>query len=92
MTTDYSKEIYDKYYNINNRILVITLKDNTVLEGILIGFIHGDSDDPFIIKWHFVDKNELETFQQGLDLSIDGNPEKGKMIEQNDIKNVSFKK
>lgn len=91
MTTDYSKEIYDKYYNIKNRILVITLNDNTILEGALVSFIHGDSDDPFIIKWHFIDKEELEAFHQGLDVSIEGNQDKGKIIRQKDIKNVRFK-
>lgn len=91
MKTDYSTEIYDKYYNIKNRIVVITLKDNSVLEGMLVGFIHGDSDEPFIIKWHFIKKEELETFNQGLDVSIVGDHDTGRMINQKDIKSVRFK-
>ena len=91
MTTDYSKEIYHKYYNIKDRILIITLKDNTILEGVLVGFIHGDPDDSFIIKWHFVDKKDLKAFHEGLDVSIEGNQDKGRIIEQKDIKNVHFK-
>jgi hypothetical protein len=91
METDYSREIYSKYYNVKNRTVVITLKDNTVFEGRLVSFIHGDADEPFIIKWHFVDKNEIESFQQGLDISIGGNRDSGQIIKQKDIKNVRFK-
>jgi hypothetical protein len=38
MDADYSKEIYNNYYNIKDKVVMITLRDDTVLEGKLIGF------------------------------------------------------
>lgn len=91
-TNDFSKEIYNKYYN-KSKLLEITLKDNTVLEGKLVSFFHGDpsSNEPFIIRWHFVAKGEIEMYQKGLDTAIDSGQETGKIIEQKNIKHVRFK-
>jgi hypothetical protein len=35
---DYSKEIYDKYYNSEGNIIQIFLKNGSMLEGAFIGF------------------------------------------------------
>jgi len=77
---DYSREIFKKYYNREKRTLEITLKDKTILEGKLTGFIHGDENvgEPYIIRWHFLDKDEV--FK-----------EYSKIINQADIKSVKFK-
>ena len=94
MEKDFSKEIYDKYYNSKDKILIITLKDNTFLEGILVSFMHGDPEDgePFINKWHFVDKDEMDEYNKGLDVALENNQDKGRIIAQKDIKDVRFKK
>jgi hypothetical protein len=91
METDYSREIYKKYLNSKDRILVITLRDNTILEGILVSFIHGNPEEgeSFIKSWHFIDKNEIEVYR--LDISLDSNLDIGRMIEQKNIQQVSFK-
>ena len=90
-TKDFSKEIYETYYNAKGRILEITLKDNTVLEGVFISFFHGDADlgEPYIIRWHFIDKKEIQNdhipFPMDEDITI------GKIINQEDIKSIKFK-
>lgn len=93
MDSDYSKEIYDKYYNIKDKVVKITLKDNSVLEGKLVGFFHGDKDsgELFIKKWHFVDENKIEAYQEGLSISMEGIKDVDRIIDQNEIKNVRFK-
>lgn len=93
MEKDPSREIYDNYYNIKDRTVVITLRDNTMLEGKLVSFFHGDkdADEPFVVQWHFVDKNEIDEYQKGLKLSIDGNQDVGIIIKQEDIKEIRFK-
>jgi len=89
--SDYSKKIYDKYYNSESRILQIFLKDGSVLEGIFVGFFHGDQEagEPFIINWHFIDKDEISDYNTSS--SIEGISEFGSIIHQKDIKSVKFK-
>jgi len=93
MGADFSKEIYDKYFNVKDRMVEVTLKDNTVLEGILVSFFHGGNEigGPFIVRWHFIDKKDIEAYHKGLDVSLDGNQDMGRIIEQKDIKGVRFK-
>ncbi|MGZ4056893.1 MAG: hypothetical protein ACXVPU_09125 [Bacteroidia bacterium] len=87
---DYSKEIFEKYYGIKDRILEILLNDDTILEGILVSFFHGDPDsETYIVKWHFIDKNEISKYLN--EISIDGSEEFGRIIMQEDIKSVKFK-
>ena len=92
MEKDYSLEIYEKYFSSKNKIVTITLKNNTVLEGMLVSFIHGDPEegDPYVTGWHFVDKKDMEAYQEGLDVSLEGNQDVGKIIEQKNIKEVKF--
>lgn len=90
-TKDFSKEIYETYYDAKDKILEITLKDNTVLEGIFISFFHGDPDlgEPFVIRWHFIDKNEIPNNHSPIPTDEDATF--GKIIKQEDIKSISFK-
>jgi hypothetical protein len=93
MKTDFSKEIYETYYNIPGRIILITLANNNVLEGRFVGFFHGDEDagEPFIRKWHFISVAEIEKHSAGLDISLEMNQDFGRVIDQKDIKKVCFK-
>lgn len=89
MKNDYSKEIFEKYFSVKNKTLVITLNDGTVLEGFLVSFSHGDegSDDPFIVRWHFVDQRDMSKYEKMFSI---GGEETGRSLEQRDIKNVHF--
>jgi hypothetical protein len=91
MKEDYSQEIFSKYYNSKDQVLEITLKDNTVLEGILTSFFHGDEDEgePYICKWHFIDKHDISKHNNFF--SLDDRDEYVKTINQEDIKSVKFK-
>lgn len=85
---DYSKEILEKYYHPEGKILKITLLDNSIIRGIFTGFFHGDAEDsPYIIKWHFIDKKDISKFNK---FAVSQNEKLGKIIEQKDIKNVTF--
>ncbi len=88
---DYSKEIFKKYFNSKDQILEITLKDNTVLEGIFFSYFYGNENigEPFIIKWHFMDKNEIPKHNSLI--SIDWGESFGRIINQKDIKRVRLK-
>ena len=82
---DYSREIYDTYYSAN-KPLRITLKNGKVLEGNLAGVFHGDPDsnEPFVIRWHFlgIGEEEMEPLS---------NDEPGVFLDQKDIARVEFK-
>jgi len=87
MKRDLSEELYKKYFRLNDRKVEITLKNNVVLKGILVGFFRGDEDaeEPCIERWHLADeKNE---FSLGLDafgfLS-------GTIVKQKDIAEILF--
>lgn len=88
---DHSKEIFEKYFSSKEKMIKVTLKNNEVLEGIFVSFIHGDesADEPFIIKWHFIDKKDIERYKNFP--QIDFGEEYGKEIDQSEIRSVSFK-
>ncbi len=88
---DFSREIFEKYYNSNGRILKISLRDQTELEGLLVGFYHGDEDEdePFIYKWDFIDKNNITDLEKILPLSFDDQKAE-RIIFQKDIESVTF--
>jgi hypothetical protein len=91
MKKDFSKEIFENYVGLNNRILKIELKDGKILEGVLVSFIEGnrDFDEPYIIRWHFVPENDIERYKKFP--PIDFGEEIGFEINQDDIKSVTFK-
>ena len=90
-TKDNSKEIYNKFFENKDKLIGVTLKNGKVLRGIFVSFVHGDEDsnDPFIIKWHFINENDIEKHKHMF--SIDGNEDLGVMIDQKDIDSVKFK-
>lgn len=90
-TKDNSKEIYNNYFDNKDQLLEVTLKNGNVLTGIFVSFVHGDEDsnEPFIIKWHFINEKDIEKHKHMF--SIDGNEDIGIMIEQKDIVHVKFK-
>jgi hypothetical protein len=90
MKKDYSKEIYDTYFNKKERIVKVVLNDGTELEGIFVSFFHGDQEgnDTFIVKWHFIEKEDIPKYKRGI--PIDGDSEIGIIIHQKDIKVVTF--
>jgi hypothetical protein len=88
---DYSKEIYDKYCNSEDRILQVFLKDGFMLEGIFVGYFHGDIDagEHYIHKWHFVPESEIEKYH--LVATAEMKNKFGRMIRQEEIARVQFK-
>lgn len=86
---DFSQDIYAKYYNSRGEPFEITLNDGATLEGIFIGFFHGEKDrgEPYIFMWRFISKEEIDDYNHS--------PEKyqsmGRVIYQKDIKAVRFK-
>ncbi len=89
---DYSKEIYDKYYSSNGKTLKIVLKDDSVLNGIFVGFSNGDIElgEPHIISWHFVPETEIKKYRTEI-LAVETMQEYGRIIKQEDIKSITFK-
>ena len=85
---DFSRELYDTYYNPKGKLLSIKLNDGTIHEGIFIGFFHGEQDrhEPFIIMWRFVQKDEIDDFNY----SPYKYQEYGRIIHQKDIASVHF--
>lgn len=63
MNTDFSKLLYDKYFSLKNRNIVILLKNGRLIKGVIFGFYRGDedSDEPYIIKWHIIKNNTGRT-------------------------------
>ena len=88
---DYSRVLYEKFFNTKGRILKITLNDNSVMEGIFIAFFHGDEEakEPFISKWHFIREEDIPEYKKFT--GLDTEDSKRIIINQEDIKNVSFK-
>ncbi len=89
---DFSKEIFDKYENASGSMAEILLKDGTLHKGFLVGYYHGDEEagEPFILKWHFIDKSEIQLHDLSFSYDPD-NPELGIIINQDDIQSVNFK-
>lgn len=54
--------LFNKYLNLNNKASRVVLCDGRIIEGVIVGFFKGNrhSNDPYILKWHFMDvKDEL---------------------------------
>ena len=87
MDKDLSIRIYNDFFLNNSREVVIKLKDNTILKGILIGYFkdEDETEELHILKWHLVDKKDAMNL--GLDSfgSIIGN-----IIKQKDIAEIKF--
>ena len=91
MKEDYSKEIYDKFCNAEDKILQVFLKNGSMLEGIFVGYFHGDPEvgEPYILKWHFIPESEIKKYH--ITISAETKKEFGRIIKQADIKEVRFR-
>jgi hypothetical protein len=89
MDNDYSKEIFDKYYD-SGKILKITLMDSNILEGLLVGFYHGEKEkEPYITRWRFIHENQATAYKKAV--AANENNNEAEIINQEDIRNVEFK-
>ncbi len=82
-----SLQLYEKYTAIVNRKVEITLKDNSTLIGMLIGYFKHDDDatEMHINSWHVVDEHDEET----LEIDIFGSSV-GIVIKQKKIAEIYF--
>jgi hypothetical protein len=63
-----SRALFDKLENLKEDEVEISLMNNIRLRGIIIGFFFGiqDHGDPFVLKWHLVEKKDRYTFGKGV--------------------------
>ena len=82
-----SLQLYEKYTAIINRKVEITLKDNTSIIGMLIGYFKQDDDatEIHINSWHVVDEHDEETIEIDTFGSFVGT-----VIKQNKIAEIYF--
>jgi hypothetical protein len=87
MKKDFSRLLYDKYFGLTNRNIVVRLKNGTVFSCVIIGFYKSgdEADQPYIVKWHITGvKDKSTSGVDPLDLL------NGEVIEQKDIAEVDF--
>lgn len=87
MEKDFSRLLYDKYFGLTNRNIVLRLKNGNVFNCIIIGYYKSgdESDKPYIKKWHVTGAKEKSTLGiNPLDLL------NGQIIENKDIAEVDF--
>ena len=87
MKTDYSKQIYDTYYSLTDRVIELILKDGRCIRGIICGFFKGDpeSGESYITKWHIVGSEKKDRFRSNFLGCITG-----EIIKQEDIQEIHF--
>ncbi|MBX2915825.1 MAG: hypothetical protein KF856_11205 [Cyclobacteriaceae bacterium] len=68
ITSCNSKLLLHKLLTLMDNEVEVTLVNNVVLKGFLIGFFFGRQEfgDPFILKWHLVEKKDLYSFGSGI--------------------------
>lgn len=61
-----SQLILEKFHPGNKNIIRLTLNDNSVLEGIFVGYYHDDLDDVDSPPdaWHFVPEKLVEKYNE----------------------------
>lgn len=87
METDFSRLLYDKYFSLTNRNILLRLKNGNVLSCMIIGYYKsGDErDKPYIKQWHITGVKDKSTLGiNPLDLL------NGQIIENKDIAEVDF--
>jgi len=86
MEKDFSKEIFDTWFG-SSKVVRITLKNQEKLDGVLVGFYHGDVGESYIEKWDFVPEDKYS--KKDMDFEV---PESDKtVIYQKDIEHIEFK-
>ncbi len=89
-TEDYSKEIFENFFSAKDKVVIVSLKDGSEIEGAFVSFSHGDENSGhFIERWHFVETKDIEKYN--LLFTLDGSDEVGNVILQKDILKVRFK-
>ena len=87
MEKDFSRLLYDKYFGVTNRNIVVKLKNGNVFNCVIIGFYKSgdEADKPYIVKWHITGVKDKSTLAiNSLDLL------NGEVIENKDIAEVDF--
>lgn len=87
MNKDFSKLLYDRYFNLADRNIEIIVKDGRSIKGTIIGFFKGDEAylEPYITSWHLVDE------QDKMGLGTDAFAYlQGQAVEQSEILQVKF--
>lgn len=61
MKTNTSADLFNKYYSLNNRQIVVLLKNKTTYKGKFVGYFKDDldSDTSQIIIWHLTEEDVL---------------------------------
>ncbi len=87
MEIDLSKQLYQKYFKLTNRLITVTLKNGTIVSGVFISFCKNESYDTkqYITKWLLL--NEHESYTLGID---DFGCLIGLYIQQNEIAEILF--
>lgn len=87
MESDHSRELFERYFALDKRLVNITLRNGSQVRGIIIAFSKGDEylEEPFITHWHLVDeKDKMSLGTNMLGLQI------GQLIAQEDIVTIQF--
>ncbi|MEP7196432.1 MAG: hypothetical protein ABI851_07910 [Saprospiraceae bacterium] len=87
MESDFSKQLYEKYFSCDNRLIEVTLKNRRKITGAFISFFLGKkhSNEPYINNWHIVN----EKYKMSLGIDSFGYLI-GEIINQNDIESINF--
>ena len=81
MEPDSSLALFQKYFNLKNRLIEIELKNHEVLKGKFIGYFRGNKD--YLTKWHFTTVDtKFGTDQFGFLI--------GQLIEHKDLYKILF--
>lgn len=85
MKTDLSFIFYTIYFNLNNRLIEIILKNEEKVKGEIIGFYKGDEDfnEPYIIRWHVATEKPIV-------INYPLEEIKGKIIPQKEIAAIKY--
>lgn len=61
MKVDFSQKIFEKYFQLTNRIIEVKLKDGKFVKGFIIGFFVNPDENlkTQIVKWHLVPGEEM---------------------------------
>jgi len=85
LNPDLSYNLYKKYFALSNRHIRVKLKNDSIINGKIIGFFHGneDNNEPYISKWHIIEQSEKIGYDY-LGFLV------GYIISQNEIERVYF--
>lgn len=76
---------FDKYFQLSDRKITVTLKNGESYTGYIIGFFYEDdiTDEPAIYKWHIVEEKEDIPIGEDIFGFL-----KGKIIHQKDVSEI----